>query len=57
MINLHAMLIVILIWLTIILHSTGALPTAIDNATDYFYSAHTDTECMDRFGGDGGPGK
>jgi len=57
MTNFHAMLIVILIWLTIILHGTGALPTAIDNATDYFYSAHTDTECMDRFGGDGGPGK
>lgn len=57
MTNFHAMLIVIIIWLTIILHGTGVLPNAIDNAANYFYSAHTDTECMALYGGDGGPGK
>jgi len=41
MTNFHAMLIVILIWLTIILHSTGALPTAIDKAINDFHAHNT----------------
>jgi len=48
MTNFHAMFIVIMVWLVIILHGTGALPTAIDSAAEYFYSQNMAIEQMEK---------
>ena len=58
MTNLHAMLIVILIWAVIALHGLGILPNAIDYAITYAIEqpvecdCHTDMECQERCGGE-----
>jgi hypothetical protein len=54
--NLHAMLIVILIWAVIGLHGLGVLPRAIDYAITYVYEqpcdCTTDIDCQERCGGE-----